>query len=214
MVAEIEGRFDYGKDVRVGHYVIIEDDVVLGNNVKIGNRVTLKAGTRIGDNSIVDDHCITTGACWIGNDVNVRTGAIISRGTIIDDKCFIGPAVVTNHTKNVAYRRDYQEGPRVTYIGFGSVLGSQVGVVAGVFIGHSVTVGAGSLGTKDAMYPGLYLGSPWKWEKSLDDIVARSYLDKEEMKRKVLHLNVYMNGLDTDSFWKKWEAYERNYDSA
>lgn len=154
--------FSHGSNLKLGKLVIIEPDVVVGDNVKIGHRATLKSGTRICSNSTIDDHCITTGACFIGNNVNIRTGAIISRATIIEDDCFIGPGVITNHTKNVAHARENQieTVELLTYISYGSIIGSQVSLLAGVFIGPQSIIGGGSVVVKDIPGYGVYVGNP------------------------------------------------------
>lgn len=160
-VGRIADDFKAGKGLRVGCDVIIEPNVVVGENVKLGHRCTLKSGTRIGNNSVVDDHCITTGACWIGDNVNVRTGATISKATIVEDWAFIGPGVITNHTKHVSHGRPkVRSSPLITYIGLGSILGSQASILAGVFIGANVIIGGGAVTTRDIYESGIYVGNP------------------------------------------------------
>jgi len=114
------------------------------------------------DNSIIDDHCITTGACYIGNNVNIRTGAIISRATIIEDYCFIGPGVITNHTKQVTHGRteNVPDVQLLTYIGYGTVIGSQASILAGVYIRPQTIIGGGTVVIKDLTEMGVYVGSP------------------------------------------------------
>ncbi len=155
--------FIHGDNLSIGQLVIIEPDVIVGNNVKIGHRVTLKSGTRIRDNSIIDDHCITTGACIIGNNVNIRTGAIISRATIIEDYVFIGPGVITNHTKNVIHGRPkLQKQELLTNIGYGSIIGSQASLLAGINIEPQVIVGGGAVVVNNLETMNIYVGSPCK----------------------------------------------------
>lgn len=183
----ISKDFICGKEVNLGCYVIIEEDVIVGDNVKIGHRTTLKKGTRIGDNTIVDDHCITTGACYIGNNVNVRTGAIISRATIIEDYCFIGPGVITNHTKNVTHGRENQveEENLLTYISFATIIGSQASILAGTKIGPQSIIGGGSVVVKDVEGYGIFVGTPCKkiselpmeYRISEPDNVGKMYLN-------------------------------------
>ncbi len=160
----ISDDFQAGSNLKLGKFVIIENDVIVGNNVKIGHRVTLKPGTRIKDNSIIDDHCITTGACYIGSNVNIRTGAIISKATIIEDKCFIGPGVITNHTKTVTHARENAlvEENLLTYISFASIVGSQASILAGVYIGPQSIIGGGSVIVKDVEGYGVFVGTPCK----------------------------------------------------
>jgi len=166
----IDSSFKCGKNLKIGYNVIIESDVIIGNNVKIGHRVTLKSGTRIGDDSIIDDHCITTGACYIGNNVNIRTGAIISRATVIEDYVFIGPGVITNHTKNITHGRPkIQKTELLTYIGYGSIIGSQASLLAGIKIDPQVIVGGGSVVVNDLEEMSIYVGSPCKKLSSLPE---------------------------------------------
>jgi len=163
--------FEHGKNLHLGNYVIIEPDVKVGNDAKIGHRATLKSGTIIGNNSILDDHCITTGACYIGNNVNVRTGAIVSKSVIIEDYCFYGPGVITNHTKNVIHGTEGQvpDVQLLTYIGFGSILGSQASTPAGVRIGPLTIVGGGTVVVSDLAEKSVYVGSPAKKKMDLPD---------------------------------------------
>jgi len=157
----IDKNVTIGDNVRIGHFVIIEPDVVIQDNVKIGNKVTLKRGTHVASNSIVDDHCITTGACYIGVNVNIRTGAIISVSTIIEDDCFIGPGVITNHTKHVDHARPAVKSNKLlTYISYGSIIGSQASLLAGIHIGPQSIVGGGTVVTKSIEGHGVYVGSP------------------------------------------------------
>lgn len=164
----IEKGVSIGNNCAIGNHTQISTGVRIGNNVKIGNGVTLKTGTRIGDDSIVDDHCITTGACWIGDCVNVRTGAIISKATVIENFVFIGPGVVTNHTKHVGYGRPKVNSvPLLTIIGFGAIIGSQVALVAGLEIAPLTIIGAGSVVTKNIEEPAIYAGNPLRRLKEL-----------------------------------------------
>jgi len=167
----ISDDFKSGKNLTLGEYVIIEPDVVVGDNVKLGHRVTLKSGTIVGNNSTVDDHCITTGACYIGDHVNIRTGAIISKATIIEDFGFIGPGVITNHTKNVIYGRSSKvpDIQYLTYIGFGSIIGSQASILAGIRIAPNVILGGGAVVVKNLDESGVFVGSPAKKIAEVDN---------------------------------------------
>lgn len=198
MTAIIAKDFKHGNNLHVGEFVIVEAGVTVGDNVKIGHRVTLKSGTRIGNHSIIDDHCITTGACIIGNHVNIRTGAIISKATIIEDYCFIGPGIITNHTKHVNHGRSDKipDVQLITYIGYGSILGSQASILAGVVIGPQVIIGGGTVVVKDILERGVYVGCPATkiYDISLDYLInepenaGRMYRSPEIM----MHLKAYI----------------------
>jgi len=211
---EIASDFRHGEGLKLGAQVIIERDVVVGKNVKLGHRCTLKSGTRIGDNSVVDDHCITTGACIIGSNVNVRTGATISRATIIEDWAFIGPGVITNHTLHVGHGRPKVDShPLVTYIGFGSIIGSQVSVLAGIYIAPNVIVGGGGVVVKDLFFGGIYLGNPVTRRKAVPDSYRvpgapprAGYMYAEPKSLNVLIR--YMKDLDTGALGAQLARYK------
>jgi len=180
----------YGASFSCGDNVIIEKDVIVGDNVKLGHNVTLKSGTRILDNVILGDYVKTTGLCIIGNHVSVRTGACISKAVIVNDKAFIGPGVMTNHTKNVMHMRGMREYQMITEIGYGAVIGSMASLLAGVKIGDNVVVGAGANVCCHLLEPGIYVGNPARWVKPLDDGYALEghtrHLFTEDMLRKYL----------------------------
>ena len=207
-----------GVDTRIGQYVIAENDVHIGNDCKIGHRVTLKEGTIIKDHSIIDDHCCTTGACFIGEHVNIRTGAIISKATIIEDWVFVGPGVITNHTKHVDHGRlNMVNEQLLTYISYGPIIGSQCSIVAGVYIGPHSIIGAGSVVTKDIEGNGIYFGNPAKRIKDIPvkwrimgydtfDNIGKMYLRKDIMK----HLAKYIPHLRYSRFIDEHPFLEMN----
>jgi len=95
-----------GKDVRVGEFSVIEDDVVIGDNCTIGHHVVIHRGSVIGNNVRIDDHAVIgkqpmraansifkdkseKPPCRIGNECIIGTSAVIYAGCIIGEKCLI-----------------------------------------------------------------------------------------------------------------------------
>lgn len=154
-----------GNNLKFGQNCIIEDNVIIGNNVILGNNVTLKSGTRVGDGVKMGDYCCTTGLCIIGPHVDIRTKATISKGLIIEDYAFVGPGVMTNHTKVVI--PGVATPQFITRVGAGAVIGSQSIVLAGANIVSGAVIGAGSLVTKPITKPAVYCGSPVKYHSEL-----------------------------------------------
>jgi acetyltransferase-like isoleucine patch superfamily enzyme len=164
----IHSSFIHGANFKCGENVIIEEDVVVGDDVKLGHNVTLKSGTRIMNDVGLADYVKTTGICLIGNGVGARTGACISRSVIINDNAFIGPGIMTNHTKNVMHKRNLKEVQLITRIGYGAVIGSMSSLVAGLTIGDNVVIAAGSNVYKDILEAGIYGGNPVRKIKDID----------------------------------------------
>lgn len=154
----IAGDFRHGDGFEHGLQCIIDPDVVVGNDVKLGHRVHLASGTRILDDVEIADDCVTTGISLVGNHVRVRTGSCISKAVIVDDWCFVAAGIMSSHTKNIDHARP--NAPRrqlVTRFGYASVIGSRTNTSAGVSIAPGAIVGYGShvvtdLETANAVY--------------------------------------------------------------
>jgi acetyltransferase-like isoleucine patch superfamily enzyme len=161
MSTSIAPDFKHGSGFTHGENVVIEPDVVVGDNVNLGHFIVLKSGTRFGSNINFADFCCTTGACILGDNINVRTNTVISKGVIAEDDVYIGPGVMSNHTKHITHRRPQIKGQfYVTRICHGAIIGASVWIMAGVTIGKNVIVGGGVLIVKNIMDPGIYVGTP------------------------------------------------------
>lgn len=189
----IDGSFIHGANFNCGRNVIIEEDVIVGDDVKLEHNVTLKSGTRMMNDVGLADYVKTTGICIIGNGVGVRTGACISRSVIINDNAFIGPGVMTNHTKNVMHKRNLKETQLITRIGYGAVIGSMCSLIAGLTIGDNVVIAAETNVYRDIFEFGIYGGMPVRKIKDVDPafILKRphnyeEYEFDEELLRKYL----------------------------
>ena len=167
-MSHIHNSFIHGANFKCGENVIIEEDVIVGENVKLGHNVTLKSGTRVMNDVNLADYVKTTGICIIGNSVNARTGACISKSVIINDNAFIGPGIMTNHTRNVMHKRNLKEVQLITRIGYGAVIGSMSSLTAGLTIGDNVVIAAATNVYKDILEPGIYGGNPVKKIKEID----------------------------------------------
>lgn len=89
--------YQCGQNVRIGQDVTIEEDVFLGNNVTIYDHVVIRRGTIIGDNVIIGYKEFNSGekSCEelltrIGKNVRIRSGTVIYWGTHIGDNCSVG----------------------------------------------------------------------------------------------------------------------------
>jgi acetyltransferase-like isoleucine patch superfamily enzyme len=205
----ISDSFISGKNFKTGHFCIIEDDVVVGDNVTLGHYVMLKSGTRLGNNIDFADKTCTTGACWIGDNVGVRTGAIISKANIICNGCFIGPGVITNHTKNVTHMHpSIQPEQLITYIGPYSIIGSQVSILAGVYIAAQTIVGGGAVIVKNLDRSGIYIGSPAfrKYDIPQEYKLCLENSDKDYIPNYYIeHLKKYMPNLNTKVYFDEMD---------
>ncbi len=160
----ISEDFQHGLNFTHGEFCIIDPDVIVGNDVKLGHYVHLKSGTRFGNRVTFADYCCTTGLCYVGDDVNIRTRTTISKAVIVEPRVFIGGGVMTSHTKHVPHQRPGMVHEQfITRIGVGAIVGSGCTLMAGIDIGADVIVGYGSNIVGDLLEPGIYIGNPAKW---------------------------------------------------
>jgi acetyltransferase-like isoleucine patch superfamily enzyme len=128
----------------------------------------------------------------------VQNGACIAYGVIINDKAFIGPGVMTNHTKQIMWQRNLPEFDLITQIGYGAIIGSASSLIAGLTIGDNVFVAAGSNVYKDINEPGIYGGNPIKKIKDLDPIRI--------LKRPAGYMNYEFNTNIIEKYIKQWNG--------
>jgi bifunctional UDP-N-acetylglucosamine pyrophosphorylase/glucosamine-1-phosphate N-acetyltransferase len=171
---DARGSVVAGSDVEIDVDVILEGEVMLGDDVRVGaftrlRNVHLAAGT------VVQSHCdldgvVTHGPCTIGPFARLRPGTELADGTHVGNfveikKATLGAGSKANH---LSYIGDAQIGASVnigagtitcnydgvnkhlTRIDDGAFIGSNSALVAPVRIGAGATIGAGSVITKDA----------------------------------------------------------------
>jgi bifunctional UDP-N-acetylglucosamine pyrophosphorylase/glucosamine-1-phosphate N-acetyltransferase len=171
---DVRGRVQAGMDVEIDIDAILEGEVRLGDNVRIGPYVRLK-DVDLAAGTVVHAHCdldgvATRGACTIGPFARLRPGTDLAEGVHVGNfvetkKARLGAGSKANH---LSYLGDAEIGSGVnvgagtitcnydgvnkhlTRIGDGAFIGSNSALVAPVSVGAGATVGAGSVITKDA----------------------------------------------------------------
>lgn len=169
-IRNIHPNAKIGKNVKIGAFVTIEEDVVIGDGADIGPNVCILNGTRMGENCKIFPGAIIgsipqdlkfegeNSILKIGNNVTIREYCTINRGTRanfsteigdnclimaychIAHDCVIGERCVLANCVNLAGHIEI--GPKTT-------LGGLSAVHQFVRIGDHVMVGGGSLVRKD-----------------------------------------------------------------
>lgn len=168
------GSVKVGRDVEIDVDVVLEGDVELADNVRIGPFTRLK-DVKLGPGTEVRAHCdlegvITEGVAHIGPYARLRPGTVLAEGVHVGNfvetkKTTLGKGSKANH---LTYLGDAVVGSKVnigagtitcnydgvnksvTEIGDGVFIGSNSSLVAPVKIGANATIGAGSVITKPA----------------------------------------------------------------
>lgn len=170
---DLRGNVVYGKDVEIDINVVLEGEVKLGNQVKIGAGSLLKNceigdGVEIKPYSVIEDTTIgchakigpfsrlrpgTTLAAetHIGNFVEVKN-AEIGKGSKVNHLSYVGDAEIGTHCNIGAgtITCNYDGANKFkTVIGNDVFIGSDSQLVAPITIADGATIGAGSTLTKD-----------------------------------------------------------------
>lgn len=152
----IDPSFKHGSNFQIGHYCVIEKDVVVGNDIEICNFVLLKEGTTIGNNCFLDSYFRSSGHNQIANNVTLRFGSTIAKNVHVEDYVFISPNVMT------VFLIPDRPTTKPTLIKRGAFIGTAAVIAPGLVIGPGVIIGANSYVNKDCLETGVYAGSPAK----------------------------------------------------
>ncbi|WP_375056526.1 bifunctional UDP-N-acetylglucosamine diphosphorylase/glucosamine-1-phosphate N-acetyltransferase GlmU [Zobellella sp. DQSA1] len=172
-------RFDLRGTLSVGEEVVIDVNVIIEGEVRLGNRVTIGAGVilkdcTIGDDAEVKPYSIVEGA-ELGTASSAGPFARLRPGTVLAEDAHVGNFVEMKKARlgkgskagHLSYLGDAEIGAKVnigagtitcnydgvnkfqTIIEDGVFVGSDTQLVAPVRIGKNATLGAGSTVTKD-----------------------------------------------------------------
>ena len=171
---DVRGTISAGQDVELDVDVILEGEVTLGDDVRIGAFTRLR-DVQLAAGTVVQAHCdldgvVTHGACTIGPFARLRPGSELDAGAHVGNfvetkQTHIGEGSKANH---LTYLGDTTVGRGVnigagtitcnydgvhkfrTKIDDGAFVGSNTALVAPVTVGAQATIGAGSVITRDA----------------------------------------------------------------
>lgn len=135
----------FGRNVRIGWGVVIDEGCEIGSNVFIGHNTVIRSNVKIGDGSVIGHMVMIESDTQIGKRVTIQSQCHITKFAKISDQVFMGPMAMCINTKNISHGRGYEaklQGPR---IGFGVRVGSGAILLPGVVVGRNAVIGAGAL---------------------------------------------------------------------
>jgi acetyltransferase-like isoleucine patch superfamily enzyme len=150
------------------NYVLISDDVKLGENVKLSKFINLY-GCSIGENSKIGAFVEIQKNAAIGKNCKISSHSFICEGVTIEDNVFVGHNVMfindtypraTNPQGTLQTEADWVCTP--TLVKCGAAIGSSVTLLCGITVGENSIVGAGSVVTKDVPSNTIVAGNPAK----------------------------------------------------
>lgn len=151
-----------GKNCDIRHGVIIEDDVVIGDNCFIGEYAFLRRGARVGNNTDIRQYCFIDEEVVIGSHVKIFQYSYIVKWAVVEDFVFIGARVLMANTRRIAHMREYEtklEAPRIKK---GARIAAGAVILPAVTIGENALVGMAAVITKDVPARQIWFGFPGK----------------------------------------------------
>ena len=155
----IHSSFKHGKNLKIGHYNVIEDGVEVGDNVTIGNFCEIKNDIKIGNNVILQGKIKIASNTVIEDDCTLKYGTILTNKVLVKKNVFMGPNTITLggiHTREAIYG---------TIIGENCYIGAGSQIAANTKICDDVVLGTFTFVNKDIIEPGIYVGVPAKFLK-------------------------------------------------
>ena len=139
----------------------------IGEGTKVWQFVVILEGAVIGEDCNICAHTLIEGDAVIGNRVTLKSGVFVWNGITIEDDVFVGPSVTFT---NDLYPRSkhYQQTVPQTIISKGASIGANATILAGITIGESALIGAGSMVVKDVPANAVVVGNPARVIRFLD----------------------------------------------
>jgi len=156
-------------------YVVIADDVLLGDNVRLANFVNLY-GCTVGNNTGIGAFVEIQKNAVVGNNCKISSHSFICEGVSIEDNVFIGHNVTfINDTFPRATAKDGRPQTEAdwkvepTVVKRGASIGSGSTILSNVTIGGNSIIGGGSVVTRDVPSNTIVAGNPARILRSVVD---------------------------------------------
>lgn len=169
--SKVKAKTTIGKNSILRAYTVVYGGVTIGDNFQTGPHVLIREGNKIGHNVAVWHGSTLGPGNVVGDGCRIHAGCFMELATL-GKRVFVGPNVVFTddpHPLNPTPRTHF--GGAV--VGDEAVIGAGVTVLPHVKIGKRAVVGAGSVVTKDIPAGEVWVGSPARFLKKVEDIECK-----------------------------------------
>jgi len=185
---------------------IVEEGAQLGEGTRIWHFAHVRNGAKIGKNGNIGKDVYIDTNVVIGDNCKIQNFASLYHGLTIGDDVFIGPHVC--FTNDLYPRASIWNDERLvkTVVKDGASIGANSTIVAGITIGVSAMVGAGSVVTKDVPDHALVFGNPARIHGFVCECGMK--LEKKEKKKNMVMFNCHQCGKEVsieDTNYKECE---------
>lgn len=163
-IFELDEIFDELSEGSVigGHCIIrrgtiIYERTVIGDYTETGHNVLIREDTKIGEKCRIGSYTIIDGMVTIGSNTVIQSNTYIPPKTVIGSQVFIAPRVVFTNDRYPPSKRLIE-----TIVEDDVVIGANSTIIAGIKIGKSAVIAAGSVVTKSVEPYTVVAGVPAK----------------------------------------------------
>lgn len=165
----------FGKGVRIGENVVIDEGCSIGDDVFIGHNTVIRSDVKIGAGSVLGHLVVIERNAEIGQKVTIQSLCFITAYAKIKDFVFFGPKAMCTNTRRISHGRGFEaqlEGPE---IGYGVRIGAGSIILPGRKIGENAVIGAAALIVRDIPPRQIWFGSPatYHGEVPADEIMVK-----------------------------------------
>lgn len=148
--------------VRLEQFVIIDENVEIGENTIIGAFTHIRSNTKIGSNCKVGAATVFEGDVEIGNHVRIGTKCTFCWGARIGDNVFIGDGFQGANDRPMVWGTSEESSfnPNPYRIYDNVRIGLNCTLLAGITLGNGCVIGAGSVVTKSVPANKKAYGNP------------------------------------------------------
>ena len=147
-------KYSIAEDVKLGQGVVLNDFINL-YGCQIGDFSKIGTFVEIQKNAVVGRNCKISSHSFICEGVTIEDGVFIGHGVMFINDLF---PRATSASGELQTEKDWQVIP--TIVRDGASIGSNATILCGVTIGINAIVGAGSVVTKDVPAEAVVTGNP------------------------------------------------------
>lgn len=156
----IHPNVEFGNNVKIKFFVVIEDGCIFGDDCFIGNNTVIRNGCVFGNKCVIGHSVVFEANGKFGNHVTINAQCHMTQGIIVEDEVFFGPGVITMNTRHISYGREIPRIYNAPIIKRAARLGAGSKILPGVIIGENALVAAGSVVTKNVSDRAIVMGVP------------------------------------------------------
>lgn len=146
--------------VQIHPTACVDEGARIGAGSRIWHFCHVCAGAELGDNVSLGQNVYVADRVVIGAGCKVQNNVSLYDGVVLEPEVFCGPSVVFTNVRNpraaVDKRSEYQD----TVVARGATLGANSTIVCGVRVGRFAFVGAGAVVRKSVPDYALVVGVP------------------------------------------------------